>query len=140
MDIHITFPGGKRVDAQIGAHLVRTDQPVATGGTDSAPAPFELFLASLGTCAGIYVLGFLQARGLSTDGLGLVQRVDTDRETGSPVSVALEITLPPGVPEKYRPAIVRAAEQCKVKKTLEAPPTMTVVLASEPGLAQASAT
>jgi hypothetical protein len=62
MDITIRFPGGKRVDAHLGTHVVHTDQPIAGGGEDSAPAPFDLFLASLATCAGIYVLGFCQAR------------------------------------------------------------------------------
>lgn len=131
MDIRITFPGGKRVDAHLGEHTVRTDQPAAGGGEGSAPAPFDLFLASLGTCAGIYVLGFLQARGLSTEGLAITQHVEKD-EAGKLAEVRLEITLPPGVPEKYRPAIVRAAEQCKVKKTLEAPPAMVVRLTNDP--------
>jgi putative redox protein len=132
MDIQISFPGGKRVDAQLGAHLIQTDQPVAGGGQDGAPAPYDLFLASMGTCAGIYVLGFLQARGLPTAGLGLLQRVEKDPTTGLPSHISFEITLPPGVPEKYRPAVVRAAEQCKVKKTLEAPPEMVVRLSGEP--------
>jgi putative redox protein len=48
-NIEITFPGGKRVDARIGAHVVRTDQPASSGGADSAAAPFDLFLASIGT-------------------------------------------------------------------------------------------
>jgi ribosomal protein S12 methylthiotransferase accessory factor len=126
VDIRITFPGGKRVDADIGGHVIATDQPGTLGGGGSAPAPFDLFLASLGTCAGIYVLGFLQARGLSTDGLVITERVVTDEATGLPASVDLEIRLPAGTPEKYRSAIVRAAEHCKVKKTIEARPVMAV--------------
>jgi putative redox protein len=132
MDLLITFPGGKRVDAQIGGHFIHTDQPVSSGGEDGAPAPYDLFLASMGTCAGIYVLGFLQARGLPTEGLALRQGVEKDAASGLPSRITFEITLPPGVPEKYRAAIVRAAEQCKVKKTLEAPPSMVVRLASVP--------
>jgi len=126
MDIRITLPGGKRVDAQVGQHLVQTDQPVASGGGDSAVAPFDLFLASLGTCAGIYVAGFCQARGIPTDGIELVQHNEFDPETHMLKSVAMELTLPPGFPEKYVPAVVRAAEGCKVKKMLAAPPTVAV--------------
>ena len=127
MDIRITFPGGKRIDAHMGAHTLRTDQPVAQGGEDSAPAPFDLFLASLGTCAGIYVAGFCQARGLSTQGIELVQHNEFVPETHLLTSVAMELTLPAEFPEKYLPAVVRAAEGCKVKKTLAAPPPVTVV-------------
>jgi ribosomal protein S12 methylthiotransferase accessory factor len=134
MNLRITFPGGRRVDAAFGDHVVHTDQPRAAGGEESAPGPYELFLASLGTCAGIYVLGFFQARGLPTEGLSLVERVTNDPKTGRAAAVELEVVLPPGVPEKYLPAIVRAAEQCKVKKTLEEPPQLRVRIAGEPAV------
>lgn len=115
----IRFPGGKRVDADVGAHIVHTDQPVSGGGADSAPAPFDLFLASLATCAGIYVLGFCQARDIPTDGISLIQRSSSD-------AIVLELALPASFPERYRDAIVRAAEGCKVKKLLAHPPAITV--------------
>lgn len=130
MDLHetrITFPEGKRVDAAFGDHVVRTDQSAAHGGAGTAPEPFDLFLASLATCAGIYALGFCQARGLSTEGLDLVQRATFDPDTKRLTRVDLEVTLPPGFPEKYRAPILRAMEGCKVKKTLVDPPVVTVV-------------
>jgi ribosomal protein S12 methylthiotransferase accessory factor len=82
--IQVSFPGGKRVDAQVGAFTIRTDQPTEGGGEGSAPAPYDLFLASLATCAGIYVLGFCQARGIPTDGLALTQRHELDPDTHLP--------------------------------------------------------
>ena len=124
MDIHVSFPGGKRVDAAFNGHVVHTDQPVSLGGADSAPAPFDLFLSSLATCAGIYVLGFCQARGIPTDNLELVQ---TDQVVdGKLVAVDLDIRVPPDFPVKYLPAVQRAAEGCKVKKVLNDPPSVRV--------------
>ena len=136
-DIEVTFPGGKRVDARVGTFVVRTDQPLDLGGEGSAVAPFDLFLASLATCAGIYVLGFCQARGLPTAGLALRQHVEVDPASKLPARIRLEITLPDGFPEKYRTAVVRAAEGCKVKKTIAAGPTVDVftVSAGSPPLA-----
>ena len=67
MEMEITFPGGARVDANFGGMTVKTDQPVQGGGQGSAPTPFATFLASIGTCAGIYVLGFCQQRGIPTE-------------------------------------------------------------------------
>lgn len=128
MDIELTFPGGKRVVAQIGAHRIETDQPSDLGGQDAAPAPFDLFLASLATCAGIYALGFLQARGLSTEGLGLRQRVEFDPVSHLPTGIRLELTPPADLPEKYRGALQRAVENCKVKKSIANPPVFEVVL------------
>lgn len=127
MDIRVTFPGGKRVDAQIGDVVIRTDQPLELGGEASAPAPFDLFLASLATCAGIYALAFCQARKLPTAGLALTQRHELDPETKLPRLVRLELQLPDGFPEMYRAAIVRAVEGCKVKKTVAAQPRFEVV-------------
>jgi len=130
MDIEVTFPGGKRVDAQVGPFVVATDQPPELGGAGSAPAPYELFLASLATCAGIYALGFCQARNLPTEGLRLVQRHEMDPETKLVNRVRMELTLPDGFPEKYRPAIQKAVESCKVKKTIAQGVAFDVTLAS----------
>jgi ribosomal protein S12 methylthiotransferase accessory factor len=128
MDIEVSFPGGKRVDAKVGGFVIRTDQPATLGGDDSAPAPFDLFLASVATCAGIYVLGFCQARNIPTDGVVLTQRSENDPETKLPTRMTLTLTLPADFPERYRPAILRAAENCKVKKTIAAQPVIEVVL------------
>ncbi len=58
MEMIIDFPGGAKVDAHFGNFTVKTDQPMSGGGDGSAPSPFDIFLSSIGTCAGIYVLGF----------------------------------------------------------------------------------
>ena len=126
MDMTIDFPGGSRVDAHFGAFSLKTDQPVEAGGNGSAPTPFDTFLASLGTCAGIYVLGFCRQRGLPTDGIRLVQRVRVNPATKLADNIALEIQVPSDFPEKYKPALIRAAEQCKVKKHFEHPPAVEV--------------
>jgi len=128
MDIEVTFPGGKRVDASFGGHVVKTDQAVAHGGAGVAPEPFELFLASLATCAGIYVLGFCQAREIRTEGVKLIQHHHFDEASHRLERVELEIVLPESFPEKYRGAVARAAEGCKVKKTLSAPPEVSVAV------------
>jgi ribosomal protein S12 methylthiotransferase accessory factor len=122
----IDFPGGARVDAHLGPYTVKTDQPPMGGGQGSAPTPFALFLASIGACAGIYVLGFCRQRGLLADGIRLVQRMETDPHTHMVSNVSLDIQLPPDFPEKYKDALIRSAEQCTVKKHLENPPAFAV--------------
>jgi len=127
--IAVELEGGVRVVGVIGRHRVVTDQPPAGGGADSAPAPFDLFLVSLATCAGLYAARFLDARGLDREGLAieLVER----RDAGEPARVAeleLRLTLPTGFPEKYREAIARAVDQCAVKRHLDRPPRLATVL------------
>lgn len=122
MDMKITFPGGKRVDAEYNGFSHRTDQPLDNGGDNSAPQPFDLFLVSLGTCAGIYVLSFCQKRGIETADIELRQSMEFDNETHRVSQIHIEIILPASFPEKYRAAVVQAAQLCTVKKHLENPP------------------
>jgi ribosomal protein S12 methylthiotransferase accessory factor len=122
MEMTIDFPGGARVDAHFGPFTVKTDQPPVS----SAPSPFDTFLASIGTCAGIYVLGFCQQRGLPTDGIRLIQRMYRDPASGMLGKIDIEIQVPPTFPEKYLPSLVRSAELCAVKKHIEHPPVFDV--------------
>jgi ribosomal protein S12 methylthiotransferase accessory factor len=122
MEMIIDFPGGSRVDAHFGPYNVPTDQPPVA----SAPSPFDLFLTSIGTCAGIYVLGFCQQRGLPTQGMRIIQRMDHNRLNGMIENIDLEIQLPAGFPEKYRESVIRSADLCKVKKHLEHPPKFNI--------------
>jgi ribosomal protein S12 methylthiotransferase accessory factor len=126
MEMTIDFPGGARVDAHFGGFVVPTDQPPSGGGESSAPTPLATFLSTIGTCAGIYVLGFCRQRGISTEGIRLVQRMQTDPVTHLVRDVHVTIELPEGFPAKYADAVVRAAEQCAVKKHFEHPPTISV--------------
>lgn len=129
MEIKITFPGGKKVNAEINSRIIPTDQPVEGGGEGSAPTPFDYFLASLGTCAGIYVLSFCQQRQIDTEGLALTQRMEfATSEDGKNklAKVSIDIHLPTGFPEKYRNAIVKTAELCTVKKVIMDPPEFEI--------------
>ena len=126
MEIVIDFPGGERVDAHFVPYTVETDQPPKSGGNGSAPTPFALFLSSIGTCVGIYVLRFCTQRGLPTDGIRIVQRAHTNPVTHLIGKVELEIQVPPDFPEKYRDSLVRSAQLCAVKKHLETPPQFEV--------------
>jgi ribosomal protein S12 methylthiotransferase accessory factor len=105
---------------------------VAKGGEDGAPSPFDLFLAAIGTCAGIYVAGFCQKRGLPTEGIRLVQRNAFDPETGVLAGVEIDVEVPPGFPEKYLDALVRVADQCAVKRAIQAQPPFRVRAVAAP--------
>jgi putative redox protein len=126
MDMMVDFPGGDRVDAHFGPFTVMTDQTGPNGEAGSAPTPFSLFLASIATCAGIYVLGFCRQRNLPTEGLKIIQRAHRNPTNGMVETVDLEIQTPAGFPEKYLPSLIRSAELCAVKKHIETPPAFKV--------------
>jgi putative redox protein len=119
MSMRIIFPGGKRVDASYKGFTIRTDQPENVGGENSAPSPFDLFLASLGTCAGYYVLTFCQRRNLPTDEVALTLSAVRDEASHGIVRIEVHIVLPSSFPMDYVDACARAAEQCAVKSHLK---------------------
>jgi len=127
--IAITFPGGKKVNAEIEGFLIKTDQSVKEGGEGSAPTPFDFFLSSIGTCAGFYVLSFCQKRKIPTEKISLAQHIIYNlTKDGKKFldTIVLEIIVPPDFPEKYHNALVKVADQCSVKKKILNPPNFEV--------------
>jgi putative redox protein len=125
--MEITFDGGKVITAHLNGHTIRTDQPLDNGGGNTAPAPFELFLASIGTCAGIYVKSFCDNRQIPTEGISIIQSLEFDKVKKTPSLIKLDIQLPAGFPDKYRDAVINAAELCLVKKTINNQPEFQVI-------------
>lgn len=126
-EIKVVFSGGMKVDAVYHGYVMRTDQPVKEGGEGAAPAPFDLFLASLATCAGYYALAFCLARAIPAEGLAV--SLVTEKETGAKTigRMTIRIGLPSGFPEKYKDAIVKAVDSCAVKAHINHPPVFDVV-------------
>ncbi|MDM8565469.1 OsmC family protein [Candidatus Halobeggiatoa sp. HSG11] len=126
MDATITFGAGMQVNAQFGNFTVNTDQAKKAGGQETFPDPFSYFLSSLGTCAGYFILRFCQSRNISTEGIKLHQ--SNDWNAGRVENIHIEIELPPSFPEKYATALIRATNECTVKKTLMNPPEIEVTI------------
>jgi len=124
--MEITLDGGKVITAHTYGHTIRTDQPTEAGGQNSAPAPFELYLASIGTCAGVYIKSFCDNRNIPAEGIRIIQSVEYDRESGLPVNISLDIQLPADFPEKYKASLINVANLCKVKTSLASPPVFEI--------------
>ena len=125
--MEITFDGGKVITAHTRGHSIVTDQPLDNGGGDTAAAPFDLYLASIGTCAGVYVKSFCDNRQIPTDGIRIIQKTEFNRETGLPSNIVLDIKIPAGFPEKYIPSLIYVADLCKVKKSIIKPPEFNII-------------
>lgn len=126
MEINVTLEDGKRVATRIGNHAIVTDQPTKYGGHDSAPAPFDLFLASIATCAGFFVKSYCDSKGIDASGIDLVMTPQVDEKTKQVTGFVTTINVPPSLPEKVHSALQRAAQQCTVKKTINAHPEFSV--------------
>ncbi len=126
MQMEIKFEGKKKVNAIFGNYILKTDQPFESGGDGSAPAPFDLFLASIGTCAGIYVKSFCDQRGITSDNIRIIQNAEYDHNTRLIGKIKLDIQVPADFPEKYKDAVINVANLCAVKKHLQHPPEIEV--------------
>ncbi len=124
--IEVSFPGGVRVDAAFKGFTVKTDQPVNEGGEGGAPSPFDYFLVSLATCAGYFIAAFCVERKIPTEGLSLSMTWDRNRETHLITKMRISVALPPGFPEKYKAAVIKAADQCTVKRHMLNPPAFEI--------------
>jgi ribosomal protein S12 methylthiotransferase accessory factor len=129
-ELRITLDGKRRITAHVGKHEIHTDQPVSAGGDDSAPTPFDLFLASIGTCAGIFIQGFCAARNLDFTGIQIQQWPRYDAQ-GVLASVELAIELPPHFPPRYHEPLIRVVEQCKVKRAIAAQPEFQIRISAQ---------
>jgi len=126
MELTVSFPGNKKVDASFKGFTIKTDQPVTNGGDGTAPSPFDLFLASIGTCSGIYVLDFCTKRGISLEKVRVVQTMKRDPETHMIAAVTLRLELPSDFPDKYKDSLIRAVDLCTVKKHIMKPPAFAI--------------
>ncbi len=124
--MRITFPGGMRVDAEYKGLTIKTDQPVHAGGEGSAPAPFDLFLASIATCAGFYVLAFCKKRGIPAEKAEVVMRTEKNPDSRMIEKIFIEIRLPQEFPEKYRNAVIKSVDTCTVKNHILNAPSFVV--------------
>jgi ribosomal protein S12 methylthiotransferase accessory factor len=129
MDMKITFPGGKKVNAEYKGFIIKTDQSKHAGGEESAPEPFSYFLSSIGTCAGLYALSFCQQRDIPTENLVLTMKMQKNKNTGLIERIDIEIQVPGTFPDQYKNALIRSASLCTVKKNLENPPSINIYVA-----------
>ena len=125
-EMKIFFEGKKKVNAEFNGQIIGTDQPLQAGGEGTAPAPFTLFLASIGTCAGIYIKSFCDQRNIPTDGISISQKMNYNYKTRLIDRIEIRVNLPKDFPEKYKPAVINAANLCAVKEHLKNPPNVEV--------------
>ncbi|MCX6278999.1 MAG: OsmC family protein [Bacteroidetes bacterium] len=118
MSIEVYFAGKKKVNAMIDGYTVCTDQPVEAGGEASAPTPFATFLASLGACAGIYVKGFCEQRGINTEAMTIDMDYVYDPSQKMIAKFIMKIFVSADFPAQYEEAVIRAASLCAVKRHL----------------------
>jgi ribosomal protein S12 methylthiotransferase accessory factor len=131
MDMIVKLGPGKKVDVEYKGFTIKTDQPVHGGGEGSAPAPFDYFLASIGSCAGIYALSFCQQRGIPADKVKIIQKHEFNPEKRMIGKIRFEVIVPKEFPDKYKKALISSINLCAVKKHMQDPPEFEAEIIKE---------
>lgn len=128
--IRVEHKGGDVFEIDVRGHLVHVDQPVDAGGSDAAPTPTELFVASLASCVAHYARRYLARHDLPTDGLAVVATFDMEERPARVGRIEVSVEVPDGVPDERRAALLAVAAHCTVHNTLERAPEVTIGLAA----------
>lgn len=90
-------------------------------------SPFLIFLATAGMCSAVFVQAFMNQRGMSTEGVKIVQKMNYNQFTNQVSDIDIHVDLPESFPAKYNKAIKNVVDQCPVKQHLLAPPSFNVI-------------
>ncbi len=128
MEMKVTYKGGKRFVATTRGHQLTIDQPKERNGSDRGMTPPELFIASLGSCIGVYIVNYCKNVGLNPN--DMIVSIDwvLERNPSKISEIKVEITVPKIKDEKRKNAFIRVAHQCTIHKLLIEVPKIGIEL------------
>ncbi|MDP2981499.1 MAG: OsmC family protein [Candidatus Omnitrophota bacterium] len=125
----VKYIDGKKFSAQNRKHAVIVDQPEDNGGNDQGPTPPELFVDSLGSCIGVYVLAFCKNTGLNPNGMKII--LDWEKASDKPArikNINVKIELPNADVGARKAALLKVAESCMIHETIKHQPEINIEL------------
>jgi putative redox protein len=100
-----------------GRHRLVTDEPAELGGTDTGPAPHELLPAALAACVAVTMRMYARTKGWALGELSIDVVYDN---TSTPRQFDVTVNLPHDLTPKQVRRLMRVAEACPVRRSIEA--------------------
>lgn len=126
-----TGKGGYQLAIEAGGHGLIADEPVALGGLDSGPAPYDLLCAALSACTTMTLRMVAQRKGWPLETVAVDITHSRDEAQTPPDLFTREITLTGALDEEQRQRLLDIAGRCPVHKTLAGGARIASSLASQ---------
>lgn len=121
-------PGRFANTARVGRHWLAADEPLAQGGTDTGPSPYDYLLVALGSCTAMtlrlyadlkkWPLEKVEVR-LKHDKIHAADCADCETREGKVDVIARNIVLSGPLDREQKARLVEIAERCPVHRTLQ---------------------
>jgi len=111
----------------IGPHRLLADEPVAAGGEDSGPGPYDLLLAGLGACTSMTMRLYADRKSLPLERTTVTLRhskiyaqdcAECETRTGMLDQIERVISMDGALDAEQRKKLMEIADKCPVHRTL----------------------
>lgn len=131
MEIKVVHTGKMKFTMQAREHIIETDQPVESGGENSAMTPPEIFLAALGSCAAFYAAQYLAIRKLADTGVEVSVEAEKLREPARLGNFTIHVKSPVPLTGEQNQAMERAVHRCLIHQTMLQVPRIHIAVHAE---------
>jgi putative redox protein len=114
-------------DIFVGKHMLRADEPVAVGGMDTGPGPYDLLAAAVGACTSMTLRAYADLKGiplervsveLKHDKIHAADCAECETREGKIDRIDRSITLEGNLDAQQRARLLEIADKCPVHRTL----------------------
>jgi putative redox protein len=112
---------------KVGRHRLPADEPVAAGGTDTGPSPYDILCAALGTCTSMTISLYARRKEWPLRSVTVHLRhskihasdcADCETKVGRLDRIEREIVLTGELSDEQRAQLMGIADKCPVHRTL----------------------
>lgn len=128
--VHLKNIAGYVQHIQARSHTLMADEPVASGGTDTGPAPYELLLAGLAACTSLTLRMYADRKGWPLQGISVDLHFSRD-EAGAE-SVTRRVQVEGDLSEEQRGRLAEICEKTPVTQSVKRGMIITTTLGQAP--------